>query len=262
MPDIIKGDAVSLGDYSSGKFDLMGWLGKHGKEVTRPEIDKVIEHLKGQGVQKFAAIGYCFGESVRGFQSSSEERFEGKRSLPSSREDSPRKKRPSPSLTSSTLGTLLAGGRYTVDLVVDGAASVGVVAHPSLLETPKDIEDLNKSSGHFLWLNAGEDGMFNKEKQNQAREILKGNDKHKMVGESRDVARTFFAPRVHACFFRSLRRDDGELIRIHAFEYRLRGCQSRVCDPRRPEGRARPQVGRRRVRAIGQVYQGPSLETS
>lgn len=78
----------------------------------------------------------------------------------------------------------LAGGRYTVDLVVDGAASVGVVAHPSLLETPKDIEDLNKSSGHFLWLNAGEDGMFNKEKQNQAREILKGNDKHKMVGES------------------------------------------------------------------------------
>ncbi|TKA49969.1 hypothetical protein B0A53_06538, partial [Rhodotorula sp. CCFEE 5036] len=61
MPDIIKGDAVSLGDYSSGKFDLMGWLGKHGKEVTRPEIDKVIEHLKGQGVQKFAAIGYCFG---------------------------------------------------------------------------------------------------------------------------------------------------------------------------------------------------------
>lgn len=79
--------------------------------------------------------------------------------------------------------TPLAGGRYTVDLVVDGAASVGVVAHPSLLETPKDIEDLNKSSGHFLWLNAGEDGMFNKEKQNQAREILKGNDKHKMVGE-------------------------------------------------------------------------------
>ncbi|KWU42466.1 alpha/beta-hydrolase [Rhodotorula sp. JG-1b] len=133
MPDIIKGDPVSLGDFSSGKFDLMGWLGKHGKEVTRPEIDKVIEHLKGQGVQKFAAIGYCFG------------------------------------------------GRYTVDLVVDGAASVGVVAHPSLLETPKDIEDLNKSSGHFLWLNAGEDGMFNKEKQNQAREILKGNDKHKMV---------------------------------------------------------------------------------
>lgn len=83
MPDIIKGDAVSLGDYSSGKFDLMGWLGKHGKEVTRPEIDKVIEHLKGQGVQKFAAIGYCFGEfgPRPSVQFSSEERFEGKRSL-------------------------------------------------------------------------------------------------------------------------------------------------------------------------------------
>ena len=83
MPDIIKGDAVSPGDYSSGKFDLMGWLKNHGKEVTRPEIDKVIEHLKGQGVQKFAAIGYCFGESV-GLQFSSEERSKGKGSLPPS----------------------------------------------------------------------------------------------------------------------------------------------------------------------------------
>lgn len=96
MPDIIKGDPVSLGDFSSGKFDLMGWLGKHGNEVTRPEIDKVIEHLKGQGVQKFAAIGYCFGESVEWAQ--------GKGSLPLSleRKDWPRKKKRSPSLTSST----------------------------------------------------------------------------------------------------------------------------------------------------------------
>lgn len=82
MPDILKGDAVSAGDYGSGKFDLMGWLGKHGKEVTRPEIDKVIEHLKGQGVQKFAAIGYCFGESVESFVRSPE-RSEGEGKDPS-----------------------------------------------------------------------------------------------------------------------------------------------------------------------------------
>lgn len=111
MPDIIKGDAVSLGDYSSGKFDLMGWLGKHGKEVTRPEIDKVIEHLKGQGVQKFAAIGYCFGESV-GLSLAigslvREIRGEGRDdpSLPLSLEDSPRKQRRCLSLISSTLQT-------------------------------------------------------------------------------------------------------------------------------------------------------------
>lgn len=137
-----------------------------------------------------------------------------------------------------------------MDLVVDGAASVGVVAHPSLLETPKDIEDLNQSSGHFLWLNAGEDGMFNKEKQNQAREILKGNDKHKMVGESH--AR---APVARSCD--CVKRADP----VHEFRhYRLRGCRSRVCDPRRPEGRARPEGGRRRVRAVGQVHQGAPLD--
>ncbi|GAA5884750.1 hypothetical protein JCM3774_005804 [Rhodotorula dairenensis] len=133
MPDYLHGDAIAAEDLNSGKVDLPAWIGKHGKDVTRPAIDKVIAHLKGQGVQKFAAIGYCFG------------------------------------------------ARYVTDLVVDSAASVGVVAHPSLLEVPKDIEDLNKSSGYFLWLNAGDDYMFNKEKQDQAREIIKGNDKHKMV---------------------------------------------------------------------------------
>ncbi|GAA5982510.1 hypothetical protein JCM10908_006678 [Rhodotorula pacifica] len=133
MPDYLHGDEIAAEDLNSGKVDLMQWLGKHGKEVTRPVIDKIVEHLKGQGVQKFAAIGYCFG------------------------------------------------GRYVTDLVVDSVASVGVVAHPSLLEVPKDIEALNKSNAHFLWLDAGDDYMFNKEKQGQAKEILKGNEKHKFV---------------------------------------------------------------------------------
>lgn len=82
------------------------------------------------------------------------------------------------------LARSMPGGRYVTDLVVDSTASVGVVAHPSLLDVPKDIHDLNNSSGHFLWLNAGDDYMFNKEKQDEAREIIKGNDKQKMVGES------------------------------------------------------------------------------
>ncbi|GAA5868034.1 hypothetical protein JCM8547_000785 [Rhodosporidiobolus lusitaniae] len=73
------------------------------------------------------------------------------------------------------------GARYTVDLIYAEVVSVGVVAHPSLLESPKDIEELNKSSAHFLWLNALEDYMFNKEKQEEAKKITAGNDKHKHV---------------------------------------------------------------------------------
>ncbi|KAG9309440.1 alpha/beta-hydrolase [Chiua virens] len=45
----------------SAKFDLMGWLSKHGQDVTRPIIDKVINALKSQGITQFAATGYCFG---------------------------------------------------------------------------------------------------------------------------------------------------------------------------------------------------------
>lgn len=63
MPDYLHGDAIAAEDLNSGKVDLPAWIGKHGKDVTRPAIDKVIAHLKGQGVQNFAAIGYCFGES-------------------------------------------------------------------------------------------------------------------------------------------------------------------------------------------------------
>ncbi|BGP11678.1 hypothetical protein JCM10049v2_007598 [Rhodotorula toruloides] len=61
MPDYLNGDAISAADLGSGKVQLMEWLGKHGQDVTRPPLDKVINHLKEQGVQKFAAIGYCFG---------------------------------------------------------------------------------------------------------------------------------------------------------------------------------------------------------
>lgn len=64
MPDYLNGDAIAAADLGSGKVQLMEWLGKHGQDVTRPPLDKVINHLKEQGVQKFAAIGYCFGASL------------------------------------------------------------------------------------------------------------------------------------------------------------------------------------------------------
>ncbi|GAA5982980.1 hypothetical protein JCM11641_006905 [Rhodosporidiobolus odoratus] len=71
------------------------------------------------------------------------------------------------------------GARYVVDLVFDDIAKVGIVAHPSLLEIPKDVEELNKKPAHFLWLNALQDYMHTQEKQQQTREILKENPRHK-----------------------------------------------------------------------------------
>merc|ERR1712093_846443 len=86
-------------------------LGKHGADVTRPAIDKVVDELRKQGVKKFAAVGFCFG------------------------------------------------GRYVVDLVLDDAINVGMVAHPSLLKVPEDIQALAKKSTPFLWNHATEDVM-------------------------------------------------------------------------------------------------------
>ena len=37
------------------------WLKSHGRERTRPSLDKVIEGLKARGITSFAATGYCFG---------------------------------------------------------------------------------------------------------------------------------------------------------------------------------------------------------
>ncbi|GAA5941196.1 protein AIM2 [Sporobolomyces koalae] len=67
------------------------------------------------------------------------------------------------------------GGRIAVDKVLDGSLDVGITAHPSFLEVPADIEALNKKSTPFLFNTATEDVMFNKEKQEQAAEILKDN---------------------------------------------------------------------------------------
>ncbi|GAA5919526.1 hypothetical protein JCM5296_004203 [Sporobolomyces johnsonii] len=58
IPDYIHGDAADLQAFMTGNFDLPGWLSNHGKDVTRPTIDKVQNALKAQGVTRFAATGY------------------------------------------------------------------------------------------------------------------------------------------------------------------------------------------------------------
>ncbi|KAF8552883.1 alpha/beta-hydrolase [Imleria badia] len=59
--DYLNGDPIPPDAFNSGTFDLLGWLAKHGQEVTRASLDKVITALKEQGVTQFAATGYCFG---------------------------------------------------------------------------------------------------------------------------------------------------------------------------------------------------------
>ncbi|GAA5820198.1 hypothetical protein JCM10212_004916 [Sporobolomyces blumeae] len=65
------------------------------------------------------------------------------------------------------------GGRIAVDKALDGTIDVGVTAHPSLLEVPKDMEGLKEKDVPFLFNNALDDGMFNRELQQQSAEILK-----------------------------------------------------------------------------------------
>ncbi|GAA5895651.1 hypothetical protein JCM8208_005290 [Rhodotorula glutinis] len=133
VPDYLNGDPVSQEAYQSGKFDLMAWLGKHGQDVTRPYVDKVVAELKSKGVKRVAAVGFCFG------------------------------------------------GRYVADLVLDDAIDVAMVAHPSLLKVPEDIQNLAKKQTPFLWNHATEDVMFNKEQQKIATEILKNSDNHREI---------------------------------------------------------------------------------
>jgi hypothetical protein len=42
-------------------YDWKPWAARHGPEVTRPAIDKVVAALRAEGVTTFGAIGYCFG---------------------------------------------------------------------------------------------------------------------------------------------------------------------------------------------------------
>ncbi|KAF8497345.1 Alpha/Beta hydrolase protein [Gautieria morchelliformis] len=61
MIDYFEGDPVPAATLGSATFDLMGWIGKHNEQVTRPLLDAVITELKGRGITEFSATGYCFG---------------------------------------------------------------------------------------------------------------------------------------------------------------------------------------------------------
>jgi len=69
------------------------------------------------------------------------------------------------------------GGRYVFDLAFDNVIKVAVVAHPSLLEKPADLEKYVASSRAPLLINACEtDSQFPIEAQKQANDLF-GDDK-------------------------------------------------------------------------------------
>jgi len=62
IPDYLNGDAAAADALKPGSnFDLVKWIGNHTQAQTRPFLDKVIDALKGQGIQTLGATGYCFG---------------------------------------------------------------------------------------------------------------------------------------------------------------------------------------------------------
>ncbi|KAF9523355.1 Alpha/Beta hydrolase protein [Crepidotus variabilis] len=65
------------------------------------------------------------------------------------------------------------GGRYVFDLAFDNVLKVAVVAHPSLLEIPKDLETYIAKSQAPLLINSCEiDPVFHLEAQAKADEVL------------------------------------------------------------------------------------------
>lgn len=63
--DYLKGDAVPLEAYKSGKFELPKWLESHSpKDVALPLVDKVQDALKSEGVERFGCVSFCYGGRV------------------------------------------------------------------------------------------------------------------------------------------------------------------------------------------------------
>ncbi|KAJ9097241.1 hypothetical protein QFC21_004910 [Naganishia friedmannii] len=126
LVDYLSGDPIGPDEMNSGNFDLMGWLAKHGEEAVHSVLDPVMDGLKEQGVNKFAAVGYCFG------------------------------------------------GKYTVRLAIQKRISLGMIAHPSLLQVPEDLEALKKVTSEvpMLFITCETDQMYGPEKQKVGDDIL------------------------------------------------------------------------------------------
>ncbi|TDL23729.1 alpha/beta-hydrolase [Rickenella mellea] len=66
------------------------------------------------------------------------------------------------------------GGRYVFDLAFDNVIKVGVVAHPSLLQVPEDLEKYAKTNVPLLINSCEEDSQYGPEKQAVGDQLLGG----------------------------------------------------------------------------------------
>ncbi|KAA1073152.1 hypothetical protein PGT21_001613 [Puccinia graminis f. sp. tritici] len=57
--DLFSGDCAP--EPGNGDFVFADWLKGHGPEKVLPIIESVMQNLTEKGVNKFAAVGYCFG---------------------------------------------------------------------------------------------------------------------------------------------------------------------------------------------------------
>ncbi|PGG97122.1 hypothetical protein AJ80_09742, partial [Polytolypa hystricis UAMH7299] len=62
MPDLFRGDALTISQFENQEVDFPTWLGKHTPETMDPIIERLIKYLREEkGVKKLGAVGYCYG---------------------------------------------------------------------------------------------------------------------------------------------------------------------------------------------------------
>lgn len=61
--DILNGDPVPTEAMDAGhSFDRAAWFKSHTPVETRPPINAILKHLRGElGLEKIGAVGYCYG---------------------------------------------------------------------------------------------------------------------------------------------------------------------------------------------------------
>jgi dienelactone hydrolase len=62
LPDILSGEQLPLNVFELDGFDVQDWAAKHGPDVVDPIVRETIDYIhKTLGIDKIAAVGYCFG---------------------------------------------------------------------------------------------------------------------------------------------------------------------------------------------------------
>jgi dienelactone hydrolase len=61
MPDLFKGDAISVEEQEAG-LNLTDWIGQHPPAEIDSIINTTIEYMRSEfDVEKIGGLGYCFG---------------------------------------------------------------------------------------------------------------------------------------------------------------------------------------------------------